>query len=121
MISRRADSRILLSLPLLLLWLQGLPIFAISVGLNTCDKASQVQYYVQSHIQINECHDRVILVREPLKSLFNCLCPVCGKDQESTEHTCVTCAFAQTVWHLVSQWCKLRPIYAFRQKPSSRC
>ncbi|KAF5778903.1 hypothetical protein HanXRQr2_Chr12g0553031 [Helianthus annuus] len=91
----------------------GLPIFAISVGLNTCDKAS-VQYYVQSHIQINECHDRVILVREPLKSLFNCLCPVCGKDQESTEHTCVTCAFAQTVWHLVSQWCKLRPIYAFR-------
>ncbi|KAJ0490247.1 putative transcription factor interactor and regulator CCHC(Zn) family [Helianthus annuus] len=74
----------------------GLPIFAISVGLNTCDKAS-VQYYVQSHIQINECHDRVILVREPLKSLFNCLCPVCGKDQESTEHTCVTCAFAQTL------------------------
>ncbi|MFS7903153.1 hypothetical protein Hanom_Chr01g00020641 [Helianthus anomalus] len=74
----------------------GLPVFAISVGLNTCDKAT-VQHYVQSHIQINEYHDRVILVREPLQSLVNCLCPVCGKDQESTEHTCVTCAFAQTV------------------------
>ncbi|KAJ1428636.1 CRAL/TRIO, N-terminal domain [Sesbania bispinosa] len=38
----------------------GLPVFAIGVGLSTFDKAS-VHYYVQSHIQINEYRDRVIL------------------------------------------------------------
>lgn len=85
-----------------LITLQGLPVFAIGVGLSTFDKASvsimikfliyvslvpvlmwnynfyclvlimyfylcsffilQVHYYVQSHIQINEYRDRVILV-----------------------------------------------------------
>ncbi|KAL0012071.1 hypothetical protein SO802_007179 [Lithocarpus litseifolius] len=40
--------------------LAGLPVFAIGVGLSTFDKAS-VHYYVQSHIQINEYRDRVIL------------------------------------------------------------
>ncbi|KVH96673.1 CRAL-TRIO domain-containing protein [Cynara cardunculus var. scolymus] len=40
--------------------LSGLPVFAIGVGLSTYDKAS-VHYYVQSHIQINEYRDRVIL------------------------------------------------------------
>ncbi|KZV51247.1 hypothetical protein F511_05904 [Dorcoceras hygrometricum] len=39
---------------------EGLPIFAIGVGLSTFDQAS-VHYYVQSHIQINEYRDRVIL------------------------------------------------------------
>ncbi|XP_052181167.1 phosphatidylinositol/phosphatidylcholine transfer protein SFH9 isoform X2 [Diospyros lotus] len=39
---------------------EGLPVFAIGVGLSTFDKAS-VNYYVQSHIQINEYRDRVIL------------------------------------------------------------
>ncbi|CAI9756688.1 unnamed protein product [Fraxinus pennsylvanica] len=39
---------------------EGLPVFAHGVGLNTFDKAS-VHYYVQSHIQINEYRDRVIL------------------------------------------------------------
>ncbi|CAK9145126.1 unnamed protein product [Ilex paraguariensis] len=39
---------------------EGLPIIAIGVGLSTYDKAS-VQYYVQSHIQMNEYRDRVIL------------------------------------------------------------
>ncbi|KAI3676544.1 hypothetical protein L1987_86155 [Smallanthus sonchifolius] len=39
---------------------QGLPVFAIGVGLSTFDKAS-IHYYVQSHIQINEYRDRVIL------------------------------------------------------------
>lgn len=38
---------------------EGLPIFAIGVGLSTFDKAS-VHYYVQSHIQMNEYRDRVI-------------------------------------------------------------
>ncbi|KAI9161288.1 hypothetical protein LWI28_016039 [Acer negundo] len=39
---------------------EGLPVFAIGVGLSTFDKAS-VHYYVQSHIQINEYRDCVIL------------------------------------------------------------
>lgn len=39
---------------------EGLPVFAVGVGLSTFDKAS-VHYYVQSHIQINEYRDRVIL------------------------------------------------------------
>ncbi|XP_020100144.1 phosphatidylinositol/phosphatidylcholine transfer protein SFH9-like isoform X2 [Ananas comosus] len=39
---------------------EGLPVFAIGVGLSTYDKAS-VHYYVQSHIQINEYRDRVVL------------------------------------------------------------
>ncbi|KAG8070389.1 hypothetical protein GUJ93_ZPchr0006g45882 [Zizania palustris] len=39
---------------------EGLPVFALGVGQSTYDKAS-VHYYVQSHIQINEYRDRVIL------------------------------------------------------------
>ncbi|XP_023520123.1 phosphatidylinositol/phosphatidylcholine transfer protein SFH1-like isoform X1 [Cucurbita pepo subsp. pepo] len=39
---------------------EGLPVFAIGVGLSTFDKAS-VNYYVQSHIQINEYRDRIVL------------------------------------------------------------
>ncbi|XP_064992037.1 SEC14 cytosolic factor-like [Musa acuminata AAA Group] len=38
----------------------GHPVFAIGVGLSTYDKAS-VNYYVQSHIQMNEYRDHVIL------------------------------------------------------------
>ncbi|KAL8160822.1 hypothetical protein V2J09_012311, partial [Rumex salicifolius] len=39
---------------------EGHPVFAIGVGLSTYDKAS-IHYYVQSHIQINEYRDRVVL------------------------------------------------------------
>ncbi|KAM0936512.1 putative CRAL-TRIO lipid binding domain, CRAL/TRIO domain superfamily [Dioscorea sansibarensis] len=39
---------------------EGPPVFAIGVGMSTFDKAS-VNYYLQSHIQINEYRDRVIL------------------------------------------------------------
>ncbi|KAG2261736.1 hypothetical protein Bca4012_013560 [Brassica carinata] len=39
---------------------EDLPVLAIGVGLSTFDKAS-VHYYVQSHIQINEYRDRVLL------------------------------------------------------------
>ncbi|KAK9077616.1 hypothetical protein SSX86_005953 [Deinandra increscens subsp. villosa] len=38
----------------------GRPVIAIGVGLSTYDKAS-IHYYVQSHIQINEFRDRVVL------------------------------------------------------------
>ncbi|XVE50873.1 hypothetical protein DITRI_Ditri01bG0198700 [Diplodiscus trichospermus] len=39
---------------------EGLPVIAIGVGFSTYDKAS-VNYYVQSHIQMNEYRDRVVL------------------------------------------------------------
>ncbi|KAJ4829072.1 hypothetical protein Tsubulata_004413 [Turnera subulata] len=39
---------------------EGLPVIALGVGLSTYDKAS-VNYYVQSHIQMNEYRDRVVL------------------------------------------------------------
>nr|CAB3452961.1 unnamed protein product [Digitaria exilis] len=39
---------------------QGQPVYAFGVGLSTFDKAS-VNYYVQSHIQMNEYRDRVVL------------------------------------------------------------
>jgi len=42
---------------------KGLPVFAFGLGLSTFDKAS-VDKYVQSHIQINEYRDRVILVSD---------------------------------------------------------
>ncbi|XP_076949047.1 SEC14 cytosolic factor-like [Bidens hawaiensis] len=38
----------------------GRPVIAVGVGLSTYDKAS-IHYYVQSHIQINEYRDHVIL------------------------------------------------------------
>ncbi|XP_047318434.1 phosphatidylinositol/phosphatidylcholine transfer protein SFH2-like [Impatiens glandulifera] len=45
---------------------QGLPVIAVGVGLSTYDKAS-VNYYVQSHIQMNEYRDRVILPSATIK------------------------------------------------------
>lgn len=39
---------------------EGHPVIAVGVGLSTFDKAS-VHYYVQSHIQMNEYRDRVVL------------------------------------------------------------
>ncbi|KAG5550967.1 hypothetical protein RHGRI_009403 [Rhododendron griersonianum] len=38
---------------------EGLPVIAIGAGLSTFDKAS-INYYVQSHIQMNEYRDRVL-------------------------------------------------------------
>ncbi|XP_058112744.1 SEC14 cytosolic factor-like isoform X2 [Magnolia sinica] len=54
---------------------EGLPVFAIGVGLSTFDKAS-VHYYVQSHIQLNEYRDRVVLPSATKKRgqyIGNCL------------------------------------------------
>ncbi|KAH9318521.1 hypothetical protein KI387_020290, partial [Taxus chinensis] len=39
---------------------KGLPVFVLGVGLSTFDKAS-VDKYVQSHIQMNEYRDRILL------------------------------------------------------------
>ncbi|KAF8031733.1 hypothetical protein BT93_D0831 [Corymbia citriodora subsp. variegata] len=39
---------------------EGLPVIALGIGLSTYDKAS-INKYVQSHIQMNEYRDRVLL------------------------------------------------------------
>ncbi|XP_047980622.1 phosphatidylinositol/phosphatidylcholine transfer protein SFH2-like isoform X1 [Salvia hispanica] len=39
---------------------EGLPVIAIGAGLSTYDKGS-IHYYIQSHIQMNEYRDRVVL------------------------------------------------------------
>ncbi|RXH85764.1 hypothetical protein DVH24_014348 [Malus domestica] len=51
---------------------EGLPIFAIGVGLSTFDKAS-VHYYVQSHIQINEYRDRPSASKKYGKHITTCI------------------------------------------------
>jgi hypothetical protein len=51
---------------------QGQPVYAFGVGLSTFDKAS-VNYYVQSHIQMNEYRDRVVLLHR--RSLGDKLIP----------------------------------------------
>ncbi|CAM8992416.1 unnamed protein product [Rhodiola kirilowii] len=45
---------------------EGVPVLAVGVGLSTYDKAS-VNYYVQSHIQMNEYRDRVVLPSATMK------------------------------------------------------
>lgn len=45
---------------------EGLPVIAVGVGLSTYDKAPE-HYYVQSHIQMNEYRDRVILPKATKK------------------------------------------------------
>jgi hypothetical protein len=54
---------------------EGHPVFALGVGLSTFDQAS-VHYYVQSHIQINEYRDRVVLpeaCKKHGKKIVTCL------------------------------------------------
>ncbi|XP_076896664.1 uncharacterized protein LOC143549701 [Bidens hawaiensis] len=40
-------------------------------------------------------------------------CPICDRDEESADHILFLCEEAQAVWCLISQWCKVPPIYAF--------
>ncbi|KAK1440203.1 hypothetical protein QVD17_06028 [Tagetes erecta] len=54
---------------------EGRPVFAVGVGLSTYDKAS-IHYYVQSHIQINEYRDRIII-------------PAASKKFEQEVSTCI--------------------------------
>ncbi|KAL6538490.1 hypothetical protein OROGR_012478 [Orobanche gracilis] len=52
---------------------EGHPIIAVGVGRSTYDKAS-IHYYVQSHIQMNEYRDRVIMVNLSVETYSGSFC-----------------------------------------------
>ncbi|XP_076908689.1 uncharacterized protein LOC143565672 [Bidens hawaiensis] len=41
------------------------------------------------------------------------ICPVCEEDLETAEHMLVSCEFAQSIWSIISVWCKVPTIFAF--------
>ncbi|KAJ0927467.1 putative reverse transcriptase zinc-binding domain-containing protein [Helianthus annuus] len=43
------------------------------------------------------------------------LCPICGTLPETDEHLFVSCGFAQSVWAVISQWCKQTNFFCFRR------
>ncbi|KAK1440678.1 hypothetical protein QVD17_06507 [Tagetes erecta] len=44
------------------------------------------------------------------------LCPLCGDYEENADHLLVSCYVANMVWHYISSWCKIQPIFAFTIK-----
>nr|XP_043619743.1 uncharacterized protein LOC122591546 [Erigeron canadensis] len=44
------------------------------------------------------------------------LCPICGEAPEVVAHIFLECGLAQSVWEMVSQWCKIQPMYSFSFK-----
>ena len=49
----------------------------------------------------------------PLPSV---LCRLCGQIEEDATHIFIGCEYAAMIWGIVSQWCKLQPIFAFDLK-----
>ncbi|XP_076901498.1 uncharacterized protein LOC143555919 [Bidens hawaiensis] len=43
-------------------------------------------------------------------------CPLCGDHEETVEHLFVACGFAQVIWTVVAQWCKIQDMFAFSYK-----
>ncbi|XP_021990974.1 uncharacterized protein LOC110887709 [Helianthus annuus] len=43
-------------------------------------------------------------------------CPFCGEYDETCDHIFAACHFAQVVWLVIAQWCKIPPIIAFGLK-----
>ncbi|KAF5762723.1 hypothetical protein HanXRQr2_Chr15g0672181 [Helianthus annuus] len=41
------------------------------------------------------------------------MCLLCGEYEETSEHLFVGCHFAQTVWLVIEQWCKIPSMFAF--------
>ncbi|XP_035843936.1 uncharacterized protein LOC118490414 [Helianthus annuus] len=40
-------------------------------------------------------------------------CPLCGSDEETSEHLFISCSIAFIVWNGVSSWCKIPNIFVF--------
>ncbi|MFS7997684.1 putative RNA-directed DNA polymerase [Helianthus anomalus] len=43
----------------------------------------------------------------------NLECVLCREYAETADHLLVSCGFAQTIWQVVCQWCKMEPMIAF--------
>ncbi|XP_076945168.1 uncharacterized protein LOC143616123 [Bidens hawaiensis] len=41
------------------------------------------------------------------------LCPICGEFEESVEHIFISCGLAQSLWCVISQWCKMPEFFLF--------
>ncbi|KAK1437718.1 hypothetical protein QVD17_03514 [Tagetes erecta] len=58
-----------------------------------------------------------IATRTALRSrgipLESTLCPLCGDHEETTTHLFTSCYIANMVWHSISSWCKIPPIFVF--------
>ncbi|KAJ0846132.1 putative reverse transcriptase zinc-binding domain-containing protein [Helianthus annuus] len=46
-------------------------------------------------------------------SIQNLECILCGEYNKTCEHLFVSCGYAQMVWQIVYQWCKMQPVIAF--------
>ncbi|XP_022013959.1 uncharacterized protein LOC110913435 [Helianthus annuus] len=44
------------------------------------------------------------------------LCPLCKSEAESVDHLFTSCYVAVILWHKVSRWCRIPPIFAFSFK-----
>ncbi|XP_022024846.1 uncharacterized protein LOC110925185 [Helianthus annuus] len=44
------------------------------------------------------------------------LCKLCGDQEEDADHLFTGCYVAAVMWHKVSLWCKIQPIFAFSMK-----
>ncbi|KAF5754697.1 putative reverse transcriptase zinc-binding domain-containing protein [Helianthus annuus] len=62
--------------------------------------------------ELDRIPTRCALIRRNINVMSN-LCPLCSEYPETVEHLFISCEFAQMVWNVVSQWCKLGPVFAF--------
>ncbi|KAJ0535737.1 putative RNA-directed DNA polymerase [Helianthus annuus] len=62
--------------------------------------------------ELDRIPTRCALIRRNINVTSN-LCPLCSEYPETVEHLFISCEFAQMVWNVVSQWCKLSPVFAF--------
>ncbi|KAF5788296.1 putative reverse transcriptase zinc-binding domain-containing protein [Helianthus annuus] len=51
--------------------------------------------------------------------VLNTRCKMCEDEDESALHLFVSCRIAVLVWEVISQWCKLSPIYILELKDSA--
>ncbi|XP_022014307.1 uncharacterized protein LOC110913795 [Helianthus annuus] len=46
-------------------------------------------------------------------TLASLSCPLCGERDETVEHIFGSCYISSVIWHMVSRWLSIPPIYAF--------
>ncbi|MFS8016683.1 putative reverse transcriptase zinc-binding domain-containing protein [Helianthus anomalus] len=41
------------------------------------------------------------------------ICKLCGESDETTYHLLTSCYYVVRIWHWISNWCRISPIYTF--------